>query len=695
VSSAVAARARATPLSLVRAVPALAWLTAVVVLSAAVRYWFARRMPAPWIVADELVYSELAKSFAASGSFEVRDVSVGRAFGVVYPVLISPAYLFFDSLVSAYAAVKAINAALISLAAVPAYLLARRVLAPGPSLVATVLAVSVPGMLYATTVMTENAFYPLFLAAALALVLALERPTPLRVLLLLGVVGLAFLTRSQAVLLLPAIATAPLLLLALERRGPRTLGAHAWLLALPAAAVGAVVAGEVLRGRSPLDLLGAYRPVGEADYDLGAVPKWVLWHVAELDLSLGFVPFAALLLGLAVAPRLDRGARIVLAAAASLAFWMVLGVSVFASRHALRIEERNLFYVQALFLLALVLWIDRGLPRPTLATSAAAAVTAALPALVPFETVIDVSAVSDTLGLMPWWDFLGWGVPLEQLWIGALLAGVLAALLVALWPRRLAYGLVAVVAVYLGVSAWSAGERMRVASVGALFQGTEMPQRDWIDHAVGRDGDVAAVYSGVLDRFTIVQNEFFSRSVGTVYTLGPSLPADIQILLSYDLETGLLRDPSGRAVPARHALVDHSVPLAGSLVERDDRKGITLLDVSGLLRVTHHVDGVYVDGWSGPTARYRRFQCAGGTLVATVESDPSLFRRDQVVVARVGGRAAARARIPRTEKARIRVPLEPRNGRCDVTFSIAPTAVPGPEDTRRLGTHFRSFRYRP
>jgi cell division protein FtsL len=220
--------------------------------------------------------------------------------------------------------------------------------------------------------------------------------------------------------------TAPLLLQVLERRPPRALAAYAWLYGILGGAVAAVLALQVARGRSLLDLLGAYRPVVEVEYDLGSIPKWVLWHVAELDLALGFVPFAALLLLLALAPQLDARTRVFLAAATSLALWTVVGVSVFAARHALRIEERNLFYVQALFLIALVVWVDRGLPRPSAPTVAAVALAGVLPALLPFSTLITVSAVSDTLGLMPWWDFHEWGVPLDQLWIGALLAGVVA-----------------------------------------------------------------------------------------------------------------------------------------------------------------------------------------------------------------------------------------------------------------------------
>ena len=80
-----------------RAVPAWAWVAAIVAISTAVRFGFARHMAGPWIMIDEIVYSELAKSFAATGSFAVRDVPTG-GYGVVYPILISPAYAAFHSI---------------------------------------------------------------------------------------------------------------------------------------------------------------------------------------------------------------------------------------------------------------------------------------------------------------------------------------------------------------------------------------------------------------------------------------------------------------------------------------------------------------------------------------------------------------------------------------------------------------------
>ena len=80
---------------------------------------------------DEIVYSELAKNVAAHGQFLVRGVP-SHGYGFVYPVLIAPAWRLFASIPDAYTAAKAINAVLMSLAAIPAYFLARRRAAGGP-----------------------------------------------------------------------------------------------------------------------------------------------------------------------------------------------------------------------------------------------------------------------------------------------------------------------------------------------------------------------------------------------------------------------------------------------------------------------------------------------------------------------------------------------------------------------------------
>src|SRR5204863_479876 len=105
-------------------------------------------------------------------------------------------------------------------------------------------------LMYTGTLMTENVFYPVFACVALALVLMLERPTFLRQLVLLGLCLLAFLTRTQAIFLIPAIATAPLVLVWLDRRRLRMLADFRALYGILLGAVIAVLVVQFARGHS-------------------------------------------------------------------------------------------------------------------------------------------------------------------------------------------------------------------------------------------------------------------------------------------------------------------------------------------------------------------------------------------------------------------------------------------------------------
>ncbi len=246
-----------------RRIPAWAWLAAIVVGSTLVRTVLGRDLVAPFIMVDEIIWSEIARGIADAGEPLLRD-QPDPGYSVVYPLLISPVYAFFETLPDAYAGVKAVNAALMSLAAVPAFFLARRVARDGLALLAALMAVALPSMAYTGTVMTENAFYPLFLVVTLMLVVVLERPTPLLVSLLLLLVGLSFATRVQAVAIAPAVLLAPFVLAVFERRGVvATISRFRWLYGIVAGAAVAVLAVQLASG----NLLGAYAPVGERSYD--------------------------------------------------------------------------------------------------------------------------------------------------------------------------------------------------------------------------------------------------------------------------------------------------------------------------------------------------------------------------------------------------------------------------------------------
>ncbi len=684
-------------LAVVRAVPAWAWLTGLVTVSTLVRYALGRRMVAPWIMVDELIYSELAKSFAASGHFLVRGQSTA-AYGVVYPALISPAYRLYGAVPQAYAAAKAVNALVMSLTAVPVYFLARRVVAPWLALLAALLAVAIPSMVYTGMLMTENAFYPLFACAALALVAWLDRPTPLRTGLLLAVCAVAFLTRAQAVALLPAVLGAPFLLTG----GRRALREYRLLYALVGAATLLVVVVQAARGASPLGVLGAYQSASKDHLVFGQVLRWFLYHVAELDLSLGVLPFAALLL-LAVRLRsLDRPLRIFVAATVALSFWLVLEVAAFASVESLRVEERNMFYVAPLFLIALLAWIERGLPRQGAPAAAAVLVAAALPGVLPYPQLINLNAVSDTLAILPVWSLQPHPFGLTQVQAVVAVVSILAGILLLVVPRRFALVLPALVLAYFAVSQKPVAGKHRAASLGALFAGITNPHRDWIDRAVGRDAAVAAVWSGNTDRYAIWENEIFSRSVGTIYDLGQRFSGGLaETPVVADRDTGILR-AAGRPIRARYVLTDGSVSLAGRVVARDAHKGMLLYRASGPLRQTSRVEGLYPqDTWSGPTASYTRLGCRGGKLAVLLESDPALFRKPQIVSARVLGREVASVRVPPGVPVILRIRLRPSRGTCAAHFAVSPTAIPAVvtkgqnPDPRVLGIHFTRFSFTP
>ena len=686
-------RPRATSLAL--AIPAWGWLVGLVVASIGVRYGFGRRMVAPWIMVDEIVYSELAKSFAASGHFLIRGEHHG-SYGVVYPILVSPAYRAFASLPDAYAAAKAINAVAMSLTAVPAYFLARRVVQPALALLAALLTVAVPSTLYAGTIMTENAFYPIFVCVALALALCLERPTVTRQVVLLALCLLAYETRTQAVALVPAIVTAPILYGWYARRRPREIlrsYAPLWLVLVVGGLLLLVV--EAARGSSVTALLGSYQTVGHQHYAVGAVLKWLLYHVAELDLYLGLLPFAALVLLAFLGRGLPRPAQAFVAAAVALTAWLVLEVAAFASLPTVdRVEERNMFYVAPLFFVALLVWIERGLPRPPRLAIPVALVSVALPALLPYPKLIGVQIQSDTLELLPWWWVQDHWISLGAVRWAVLGCAIVVGVAFLRAPPRWALALPAFVLAYYAVTLApieNGRHGMRMASLGALFQGNTTGRRDWIDAAVGRNADVVVVRSGQTDAFTLWENEFFNRSVGPVIELasplGGGLPSTLDIV---DKQTGALY-PHARA---EYALTDEAVPLAGKVVARDEPKHMLLLRVDGPLRVTQLVDGVYPDTWSAAQVRYTRLRCSGGSVSVTVSSDPHLFHRPQTLTA-ISTRLR-RFRLLPTQVRTIRVPLRPMPGRrCVADFTVSPLAVPGKGDTRALGLHFDRFVYSP
>jgi len=575
------ARARA----LIGAMPGWAWLVGIVTVSIAVQIRAVRQIGAPIVFGDELIYSELGRSFAATGHFALRGVP-NSSYGVLYPLLTAPAYALSKNLAQAYAVVKAINAVLMSLAAVPTYFIARRVLRRNLALLASGFAVAIPSLVYTGMVMTENAFYPAFLFCVLAMLRAAERPTASRQLTVLGAIGFAFLIRSQAVVLMPAYVAAILLLAWLEaergarRRALRKVAAIyrvTWLSFLMLAVF--VLTVQTGRGNSPMDLLGIYRLVAGHTRPLG-IPRWFLYHLADLDLYLGIIPFAACCI---VLPRALRGLHghslrlfAVLTTFISLSFILLVSAFSTTSWGLGRLHERNLFYITPLLLITFLVWIELGSPKPRALALGAALIAAALPATLPFAKLVQGSMV-DALGILAWATALMRPsvVPLAMAAFGITLAALLVLL-----PGRLTPILIFIVTLNIFI----VGKQATLhAQVAARALGDVRVNRGWIDAAVGPNADVAAIWfpSSIVcatqsDRRTRAtafwQNEFFNQGIRSVYyAVRPTpdgLPAQ-RILV--DARTHLLRPVRGAQFSPRFLAVGQGVRIHAHVIAVDQQ----------------------------------------------------------------------------------------------------------------------------
>src|SRR5690348_9546874 len=116
----------------------------------------------PRIFPDEYIYATLGRSLGLHGILGIRG-GTAHFPAVLAPLAAAPIWAL-ASVSTAYRLVQLENALFLSLAAVPAYLLARRLrLTHRYALLCAVFAVSLPGLLRSAFVMAGSLAYPLVL----------------------------------------------------------------------------------------------------------------------------------------------------------------------------------------------------------------------------------------------------------------------------------------------------------------------------------------------------------------------------------------------------------------------------------------------------------------------------------------------------------------------------------------------------
>jgi hypothetical protein len=287
--------------------------------------------------------------------------------------------------------------------------------------------------------------------------------------------------------------------------------------------------------------------------------------------------------------------------------------------------------------------------------------------------------------------------------IVALALGLAAAALFVLVPRRYAFALCGLAAVYFvgsSVVVENGRHGIHQAAVGSLFAGIRVLHPDWIDRAVGRDASVVFVWHYAGETRPLWNNEFFNRSVGDVYTVDGPDPADggLPETPVHERRDGTLVTAGLDGTPPQVRYAVSYTDIAGDVLARDRKLGLALYRVDGPLVVLTRVRGLYPnDTWSGRRLTYRRLRCTGGRLAVRLGTDEHLFTATQLVTATSGGHVVGRQRIVPGEQPTPTVPLRPdAHGTCTVTFTMASLRIParvqpGSGDTRPLGAHFFAF----
>jgi hypothetical protein len=508
-----------------RAALARAGTRAVPLLAALVGASFALRLVLGWLratptfFADEYIYAELGRSLAESGRPLIRGASASFP-ALLQPILTAPAWLFED-VETSFRLVQAVGALVMSLAAVPVFLLARRLgLAAWVSLALAALTLLVPDFVYAGWVMAEPFAYPLALGAVAVGTVALARPSLRLQLAFLALAGLATFARAQFALLPLCFLAAALMIGLRERRIRATLGDQA--LVIVAVALPALV----FVAAGPSRVLGFYQ--GLLDLDVASVElgKWLGLDAMLLVYAAGVVLAPGAGMGLWLALRRPRSREELAFGALAAAF--VLALVVEAAVYGLegdRIQERYFFYAVPLVGILFGLYASRGWPH-RLAHAVLAAGLVALAARVPLSgySAADRKTGAPTLFATARLEQALGDVAAASL-VLALGATLLIGVLVLASRRpRVATPLALGLAVAVCATTYAAAISFNVANAERARSGSLGADPSFVD--ASGIGETAMLLTRSSERGVAHEYLFWNRSVDAVYLLPDAQPPD-------------------------------------------------------------------------------------------------------------------------------------------------------------------------
>jgi hypothetical protein len=550
----------------------------------------------PSVFADELIYMDATRSIAEGHAPQERDRPYGR--GLLFPAVASPVFAAMPNQLDAYRALRAFNAFLFALTAIPVFFLARRLLGWGWSITVAALSVAVPSALYSGLVLTESAAYLTGSCALLALVCAIERPTARRQLLALGACALAALARPQLAALVVAfplgLGIRWLLLPAASRPGTAALR-RLWPTAAAVGAAALLWLGALASGHVTLK---DYRDVWTS-YGPGSVVKWSWYTLAELVLYLAVIP--AVVAPAALADHWRRAREQSTRDASFIALFIpvnvltVILVAAFSSASfgGERLHDRYLFYVIPLWLILFAVWLGRGARSSWRALAVGTAVCVALLATLPPRLLVhDTTIQFDAVGTAIWSRIRELDPARPSVLRLLLVVSVLFALGAVIVARRAPAArlalLVPLIAVFAANAALVWDARVKDADL-TVFANDRPSTWSWVDHVVPAGKRVADVFvdSGRcvhLNTSAFRWTEFFNERIGPVYRLGVPETRVTDGTNARIAAHGVVQTLDGEPVSPAYAVGPPGLEFAGKQIATGALAGLRLWKLDGPLR---------------------------------------------------------------------------------------------------------------
>jgi len=563
----------------------------------------------PWVFTDELEWTQISRSIAATGHAARRGEPL--YFKSLYAYVIAP-FWWLHGTSTPYAAIKYANAVLMSLAAIPTYLLARMLVSRRTAVLVALAAVVVPGMAYVTSIVPDVIAYPYFALCSWLVVRALTTRRRLDVVLAAVLTLGGYIVHQREFTLLPAAFAAAAA--GLWFTGPRgrdlrktwsrwdTVGFFT-LLAGAAFLVNHVVLDRVQEWHDPT-LYYKNRMI-----DLG------LDAALSLTIGLGILPVIGGLVSLRLPERRGEPTYRAFAAwtgtiIALLCVYAADKAAYLSTNFATLWEERPLIFLSPLLLLGTAMVLEaKRIDWRVLAGAIAFVLVLVLFKNVQLGWPYYEAPGSAIPGIL--FTYRNWTEHDVRLGLLAVLAVSIAIL--AFRRRRV----VAAVAVLLGFAWLLAGEiamTVGIDHVASSFRSNLPTPLAWVDQATGGK-PTTYVGQALKDTNGVELVEFWNRSIHTVGSLDGSAPGPGPTITPSLVSTdGLL---TGLTTP--YVVADAGISLDAPVVARPDKGSMVLYGGGPPWRMLDAQTLVYSDSWCPSWCAYTYFKPhQHGTLVLTL-----------------------------------------------------------------------------